>query len=83
MIEQGPFQAISFQSYQSKEINISKQKGLFNIGGEYNLDIHVFRNSNFNSKWKTYKKYSIKNLFSQIMSGRSRGFSSPVSSGIY
>ena len=72
-IEQGPFQTISFNSYQSKEVNPKLKQGLYDIGGEYHLDIHVFRNNSFNKKWKSYTKYSIKDLNIRKMSGHSRG----------
>ena len=72
-IEQGPFQAISFISYQSTEINSKKKNKLFDIGGEYNLDIHVFRNNNLFPKWKNYQKFSIKDLDRNIIKGYSRG----------
>lgn len=73
MIEQGPFQAISFISYQSEEINPSKERGLYDVGGEHHLDIHVFRNNNLFPKWKTYEIISIKDLSKNIMTNRSRG----------
>lgn len=73
MIEQGPFQAISFQSYQSREVDPGKQIEIYETGGEYHLDIHVFRNSSYNPRWQTYKKYSIKDLSPRIMKGKSRG----------
>lgn len=72
-IEQGPFQAISFISYQSKEIDSTKMQGLYDVGGEYHLDIHIFRNSCLFSKWKTYEKIGIKDLNSRAMIGKSRG----------
>ncbi|MDP3983367.1 MAG: Gfo/Idh/MocA family oxidoreductase [bacterium] len=72
-IEQGPFQAISFDSYQSKEVNPKLKQGLYDVGGEYHLDIHVFRNNSYNKKWKSYTKYSIKDLNTRKMSGHSRG----------
>ena len=73
IIEQGPFQAISIISYQSEEVNPSKTEGQYEVGGEYHLDIHVFRNSNLFPKWKTYEKISIKDLNKNIMTGKSRG----------
>jgi predicted dehydrogenase len=72
-IEQGPFQSISFISYQSKEVNPIKTQELYDVGGEYHLDIHVFRNNSFFPKWKTYEKVSIKDLNINIMAGKSRG----------
>lgn len=72
-IEQGPFQAISFISYQSKEVDPNQMYGLYDVGGEYHLDIHVFRNNNLFPKWKTYEKISIKDLNNRAMIGKSRG----------
>lgn len=72
-IEQGPFQAISFISYQSSEVDPEKQQGLYDVGGEYHLDIHVFRNNNLFPKWKSYEKFSIKDISQNIITGYSRG----------
>lgn len=72
-IEQGPFQAISCISYQSKEIDPTQKKGLYGVGDEYHLDIHVFRNGSLFPKWKTYEKISIKDLNNKVMTGKSRG----------
>ena len=72
-IEQGPFQAISFISYQSKEINPNKKQGIYNIGGEYHLDIHIFRNNTLFPEWKSYEKISIQDLDKNEMKGHSRG----------
>lgn len=72
-IEQGPFQAISYISYQSKEINPIEARGLYNVGGEYHSEIHVFRNSKFFPNQKSYEKISIKDLNHSHMSGKSRG----------
>jgi len=72
-IEQGPFQAISLISYQSNEINPKEKKNLYNVGDEYHLDIHVFRNADLFQEWKTYEFISIKDLTGNIMDNRSRG----------
>ena len=73
-IEQGPFQSISLVSYQSHELDIEKQKGMYDVGGEYHLDIQVFRNSNLFPEWKDYEKYSIKDLTTaHVVQGYSRG----------
>lgn len=72
-VEQGPFQAISFISYQSKEVDPSKKQGIYDIGGEYHLDIHVFRNNTLFPNWKSYEKISIKDLDKSEMEGHSRG----------
>lgn len=72
-IVQGPFQAISLVSYQSKELNPNDTEGLFDMGGEYHLDINVFRNNILFPEWNAYKKYTIKDLTTTIMEGKSRG----------
>ncbi len=72
-IVQGPFQAISFVSYQSKELDPNETEGLYETGGEYHLDIHVFRNSTLFPDWAAHKKYTIKDIGTTIMQGRSRG----------
>jgi len=72
-IEQGPFQAISYISYQGKEVDPTKKTNLYEFGGEYHLDIHVFRNDKMFPKWKNYEKLSIKDLGISVMEGKSRG----------
>ncbi len=73
-IVQGPFQAISFVSYQSKEIDPNIiSNDLYETGGEYHLDIHVFRNSTLFPDWTAHKKYTIKDLGTKITEGKSRG----------
>lgn len=72
-LEQGPFQAISLISYQSEEVNPNQQIGIFDVGGEYHLDIHVFRNSSLFPQWKSYEKYGMQDFGSGAMTGLSRG----------
>ncbi|MFH1970781.1 MAG: Gfo/Idh/MocA family oxidoreductase [Patescibacteria group bacterium] len=72
-IAQGPFQSISFISYQSEEVNPNNFKDIYKVGGEYHLDIHVFRNSNLFPNWKSYEKISIKDLTNKDLLGKSRG----------
>ncbi len=45
ILQQGPFQSVHYHSYQSKEVNPHENRGLYNVGGEYHLDIYVFRNA--------------------------------------
>lgn len=71
-IVQGPFQTIIFESYQSEEI-LNKNTNNSNIGGEYHLDIHVFRNSKMFNNWKSYTKITIDDLQNSILRGYSRG----------
>jgi len=72
-IIQGPFQAISFISYQSKEIDPHNQVNLYDVGGEYHLDIHVFRNHKMFPQWANYSKYSLNDLSSNELESTSRG----------
>ena len=72
IIQQGPFQCIHVDSLQSSEIKIDSKPD-YEIGGEYNFDIHVFRNNNFKKKWQNYKKISIKDLQNEIVLDSSRG----------
>lgn len=71
-IEQGPFQSIAFISYQSKEIDLN-DKNLYDVGGEYHLDIHIFRNNKMFPEWKAYDKISVKDLDIPIIKNKSRG----------
>lgn len=72
-ILQGPFQAISYLSYQSKEVNPNLQNNLFGVGGEYHADVYIFRNSTFNPKWKCVEKFQVKDLIEREMKDKSRG----------
>ncbi|MES2668516.1 MAG: Gfo/Idh/MocA family oxidoreductase [Patescibacteria group bacterium] len=72
-ISQGPFQSISFESYQSKELKPGEEDDLYEVGGEYHLDIHVFRNNVMFPEWTSYQKYSIKDLGVRVLEGESRG----------
>ncbi len=69
---QGPFQTIIYESYQSEEI-LNEKTNHSNIGGEYHLDIHVFRNSKMFKDWKSYEKISLDDLENHILKGYSRG----------
>lgn len=72
-IEQGPFQAISFISYQGEEVDPNRLGGIYDVGGEYHLDIHIFRNNKMFPDWKNYEKLSINDLNVNILEGYSRG----------
>lgn len=72
-IEQGPFQAISFISYQGKEVDPENKVGIYDVSGEYHLDIHVFRNQKMFPEWKNYTKYSMQDLAENHLDGYSRG----------
>ncbi|MFP4424408.1 MAG: Gfo/Idh/MocA family oxidoreductase [Candidatus Woesearchaeota archaeon] len=72
VIEQGPFQAIHYQSYQSKEVDPKKKQGLYEVGSEYHLDIYVYKNTKMIGG-KSVEKFTIKDLNINIMEGKSRG----------
>ena len=69
-IEQGPFQAISMISYQSSEVEPYRSDNLYETGGEYHFDIHVFRNSTLCAEWKAYEKFSVKDLYTSVIEGK-------------
>lgn len=71
-IVQGPFQTIMYDSFQSEEI-LNKSTNHSRIGGEYHLDIHVFRNSKIFKDWDSYKKYSFDDFNISFLRGYSRG----------
>jgi len=73
IIEQGPFQAIEFISLQSEEVRPGNRLNLFKPGGEYHLDIHVFRNHALFSDWHSYEKISLADLTSRKLENHSRG----------
>ncbi len=72
ILEQGPFQSIHYHSYQSKEVNPKLKTDLYEVGGEYHLDIYVFRNTKMIGG-KAVEKFTIKDLNINIMEGKSRG----------
>ena len=73
IIEQGPFQAIEFISLQSEEVQPAHTTNLYEPGGEYHLDMHVFRNHALFPNWKSYEKISIADLTNRELENRSRG----------
>jgi hypothetical protein len=72
IVEQGPFQSISLITYQSQEI-CEKAEDLFSMGKEFHIELHVFRNSNLFSKWKTHETFNMRDYVEMKLSGRSRG----------
>lgn len=73
-IAQGPFQSILFSSFQSDEVDLSlKPENEYDFGGEYHLDICVFRNSSLFPGWKTLEKKSVRDLSERFVDGLSRG----------
>lgn len=72
ILEQGPFQAIHYHSYQSKEVDPKLKTNLYEVGGEYHLEIYVFRNTKMIGG-KAVERFTIKDLNINIMEGKSRG----------
>lgn len=72
IIEQGPFQAIIVNSFQSTEMQKSKIPH-YDVGGEYHYDIHIFRNKRILKDVRSYEKISIKDLKEVKNLGYSRG----------
>jgi hypothetical protein len=72
IIEQGPFQSIHYHSYQSKEVNPEDIDDVYKVGGEYHLDITVFRNTKMIGG-KAVEVFNIKDLNVNVMEGKSRG----------
>jgi predicted dehydrogenase len=73
VIEQGPFQSIFINSYQSKEIMKETSGSDYDIGGERHLDILVFRNNKLISRWKPFEEYSVNDIMPETLEGYSRG----------
>lgn len=69
---QGPFQAIYYESLQSEEI-LNDSVNHSKTGGEYHLDIHIFRNNKLFEDWKSYEKITLDDLSVKVLSGYSRG----------
>jgi predicted dehydrogenase len=61
IIEQGPFQAIIINSFQSQEI-LKEKIASYDVGGEYHFDIHIFRNSTLFTNEKPYELITMKKL---------------------
>lgn len=71
MIEQGPFQSIFIESFQSSEINKS-DKDLYNNWWEHHFDIHIYRNDSMFPDLRKYEKVSIWNLYKDFSEWYSR-----------
>jgi predicted dehydrogenase len=72
IIEQGPFQCVIVNSFQSHEIfksDISPNA----VGGEYHYDIHVFRNSTLFPEYKTYELITMSEINELVDLKYSRG----------
>lgn len=71
-IEQGPFQSVFINSYQSKEI-LDEASDHFNIGGERHLEIIIFRNNKLFPNWKPVEIVNVRDLMKFELEGYSRG----------
>lgn len=72
IIEQGPFQCVIVNSFQSHEIfksDISPNA----VGGEYHYDIHAFRNSTLFPEYKTYEFITMSEINELVDLKYSRG----------
>lgn len=72
-IIQGPFQSILYLSYQGEEVDPAKDQDLWSFGGEYHLEIHVFRNDKLFPEWKNHERYGILDFGGPALGGASRG----------
>jgi len=72
IIEQGPFQCIIVNSFQSAEI-LKGDIEPHSTGGEYHYDIHVFRNNTLFPEMKAYELITMKSLNEIVDLNYSRG----------
>lgn len=66
IIQQGPFQSIHIQNFQSSDKHDKDNSDEFEIGGNNHFDIHVFRNKQLFGSKKSYYKISNKELLKNI-----------------
>jgi len=59
-------------TYQSQQI-CEKTEALFSMGKEFHIELHVFRNSNLFSYWKTHEVFNMRDYSEMKLSGKSRG----------
>ncbi|CAM5730741.1 hypothetical protein SMICM304S_00746 [Streptomyces microflavus] len=67
-IQQGPFQAIHFHSLQTLGGD-THDGDAYGIGSQGHVEVHVFRNSGFNSRWKKYETLDYDALTTMSASG--------------
>ncbi|MFA6158019.1 MAG: Gfo/Idh/MocA family oxidoreductase [Candidatus Paceibacterota bacterium] len=72
IIEQGPFQCVIVNSFQSHEIFKSDISPNL-VGGEYHYDIHVFRNSTLFPEYKAYELITMSEINQLVDLKYSRG----------
>lgn len=71
-IEQGPFQCIIVNSFQSHEI-FKSDINPSAVGGEYHYDIHIFRNSTLFPDLKSYELITMNDIGAKVDLHYSRG----------
>ncbi|MFE6905762.1 Gfo/Idh/MocA family oxidoreductase [Streptomyces erythrochromogenes] len=68
ILQQGPFQAIHFHSLQT--LGRDDEDGdAYGIGSQGHIELHVFRNSGFNSRWKKHETLDYDALTTTSASG--------------
>ncbi len=72
IIQQGPFQAVHYHSYQSKEVDPKKKSKLCEVSGEYHSEIYIFRNEKMIGG-KNFERINVPNLNKVILKDKSRG----------
>lgn len=72
IIEQGPFQCVIVNSFQSHEIFKSEIPPNA-VGGEYHYDIHIFRNSTLFPEYKAYELITMSEINKLVDLKYSRG----------
>ncbi|MER7461580.1 Gfo/Idh/MocA family oxidoreductase [Streptomyces sp. NPDC097981] len=55
IIQQGPFQAIHYHSLQTLGDQDTDSADPHHVGGRGHIEVHVFRNSSFDTRWKKYE----------------------------
>jgi len=71
-IEQGPFQCIIINAFQSLEIK-NELNNPYSVGGEHHFDIHIFRNSSLYKEYEPYELITMQDLRIIDDIGYSRG----------
>nr|BBG91919.1 hypothetical protein [Streptomyces sp.] len=61
IIQQGPFQAIHYHSFQTLA-DSGRPRDPHALGGSEHVEVHVFRNSNFNGRWTTCETFRYDDL---------------------
>jgi len=60
VIEQGPFQAIYFQSYQARDGVAGADPA--GVGGDRHVDVHVFRNRSLFPAWESHRHLRLEDM---------------------